>query len=684
MALEEYRKKVANLSVNEQKLRDLYLRDLALGKVQGPPTGYASLDKPWLKYYSEEAIMSEIPHMTLLDYLKELNKNNLDGIAISYFGNEVTYRDFFKNVDSASKILTDFGVKANDRIMYLMPNIPETAYLLYGGSQIGAVSDYVDPRPDSLDLMVSAKKILSLIKEEKVKHLVVLDQCYLGMIKPIEKELKAMGIEKILIVPADNSMNLSAKLNYMREMLSFNGKENTKQKVKKMGKMSKIMKESKKSSCLDICMYSDLEKKSRKTKFEKFTYQLGKIDVIVHTSGTSNSKPKPIPLTNDNMNSYLHQTYGANMPMSLGDRVLHVLPYFAAFGIVDVVHAGFGHGNNLIQIPEFAPVNLGKLILKHKPQTIIGTPTWFLSLINDPILKNADLSFLKMVTYGGDSMDKSDEENINNFLKEHNCSVLLTKGHGMSEICGCGSYATGDYNILGSMGVPMPNTIYAVVNPETKEMIRFNSESDYIEGELIISSDSVTPGKIDDNVIVPHVYYGGTRYIYTKDIARMDKNGILTFLSRSDRSFTRFDGFKYKSYEVEDVIKEHELVKYCVISPFYDDEKFGNMPIADIVLKSDLDSLSNEEKTTIVKSIINKCFVDNPNVSSRQIPSKFRFCDELPLTQNGKIDFKNIAQKEITGEEVSVVLEETNISLEGIKIIPPLNKGKMKTKTISK
>ena len=60
MDIKEYKKKIANLSVNEQKLRDLYLRDMALGKVQGPPTGYASIDKPWLKYYSEEDIMADI------------------------------------------------------------------------------------------------------------------------------------------------------------------------------------------------------------------------------------------------------------------------------------------------------------------------------------------------------------------------------------------------------------------------------------------------------------------------------------------------------------------------------------------------------------------------------------------------------------------------------------------------
>lgn len=68
------------------------------------------------------------------------------------------YGELYENIDFASKALTSLGIKKNDRIMYLMPNIPETAYLMYGTTQIGAVADYVDTRPDSVDLKISAKK----------------------------------------------------------------------------------------------------------------------------------------------------------------------------------------------------------------------------------------------------------------------------------------------------------------------------------------------------------------------------------------------------------------------------------------------------------------------------------------------------------------------------------------------
>ena len=175
------------------------------------------------------------------------------------------------------------------------------------------------------------------------------------------------------------------------------------------------------------------------------------------------------------------------MPMEKGDRVLHILPYFAAYGVVDVAHAGLVHGNNLIQIPMFSPANLGKLIKKYKPQTISGVPSWLTSIIHSKEMASMDLSFIKMLTYGGDSMNAEDEEKVNEFLRDHNCTCLLTKGHGMSEIGGCGSYATNEYNVPSSMGIPMTNTTYAIVDFNTKKPIQFDLDSDEIEREIAIS-----------------------------------------------------------------------------------------------------------------------------------------------------------------------------------------------------
>ena len=40
-------------------------------------TGFPSIDKPWLKYYSEEAINAPLPESSLYDYLYECNKEHM-------------------------------------------------------------------------------------------------------------------------------------------------------------------------------------------------------------------------------------------------------------------------------------------------------------------------------------------------------------------------------------------------------------------------------------------------------------------------------------------------------------------------------------------------------------------------------------------------------------------------------
>lgn len=630
-------------------------------------TGYPSIDKPWLKYYDKEYLKQPLPEMTLYDYLKLRTEGYHNYTAFTYYGRKITYAELHSNIEATAKVLIDMGVKAGNRVMYLMPNIPETAYFLYAGAKIGAVADYIDPRPDSIDTLTSAKKVLSLFREELADYIVSLDMCYLGMIKPIERELKALGLEKIIIVSASDSMNQSAKMNYLLEKLQFDGLKALKESIKKTKSMATLMSEAKKTSCINLINYQTALLQSADVSVVNAPYIPNALAVIVHTSGTSNSKPKPIPLTHDNINVSAHSSLGTKIPYIPGNTELHLLPYFAAYGLVSNLHCALCGVHNLIEVPEFTVPNLGKIIKKTKSEMILGVPAWLLGLTKDKTLEKEDLSFIKMVTYGGDSMEIADEKAINDFLAAHGCKCVVTKGHGMSETCGGAAYAAAEYNKLGTMGIPMPHVTYALVNPESKELIKFENGQECIEGELIISSKVVTSGILDGRQIVPHREYNGEDYIYTCDIIQMDKNGVMTFLERIDRSFTRYDGYKIKPYEIENIIKQLPEVNYCVITPFEDVEKRGNMPMATVVLNATR-QLSHKEEVEVVKRIINDCFVKNECVSSRQIPSRFRFRSSLPLSANGKVSFNEIIKEGLNGNEVVVELEESTISIGSIVI----------------
>ena len=138
--------KIKNLDIREQTLRDLYLRKLALGEIQGPPTGYASIDKPWLKYFDEEAIIKDFEPMSIYQLMKSRNIGHENEIALDYFGKKITYGELLKNIDITAKSLLELGVKKGDIVMMSMPNTPEAEYLFYAINKMGAVINSIDPR----------------------------------------------------------------------------------------------------------------------------------------------------------------------------------------------------------------------------------------------------------------------------------------------------------------------------------------------------------------------------------------------------------------------------------------------------------------------------------------------------------------------------------------------------------
>ena len=67
-------------------------------------TGYPSIDKPWLKYYSDEAINAQIPQCTIYQNIYNHNKDYPNDVALLFFGKKITYKHLFEEVNSRKSI----------------------------------------------------------------------------------------------------------------------------------------------------------------------------------------------------------------------------------------------------------------------------------------------------------------------------------------------------------------------------------------------------------------------------------------------------------------------------------------------------------------------------------------------------------------------------------------------------
>lgn len=655
-------------------------------------TGYPHIDKPWMKYYEGIDIPKEDPKTNMVEVLKERNKDRKDKIAYEYYGKKVSYDKMFDNADNASKVLTQIGVKQGDIIMCLTPNIPEEEEIWFGATQIGAICDFIDPRPDSMDIVANANKVLEIIKYEKPKYIVAFDMCYLGMLKPIENELKELGINDIILVSPSDSMSLKGKYEYIKDLINYERLEKDlslledikstkeksltllkqlKQELIKMNEQNnkQVLEDAIKSSPLKIHNYKDLVKECKNSKFEIVT-DPDLINYIGHTSGTSGARPKPITLSNKNAISSIIQCYYAGVGPKEGETSLHLLPGFAPFGRYNNdLQTYYNKGTN-IHVPSFVLSEFGYLLKKYKPNSFMTPPAFLTSLPDCKYLKDEDLSYIKKVIYGGDAMTVKDEERINEWLKAHGSKAEIEKGHGMSEYCGCGTYAKDKYNKKNTIGIPIPKTIYTIIDPNIENELvplKFEDNMEKLEGEIAVSSDHVTNGKLHDEVIVPRytMKMDGKEYIRTKDIGYMDKDGCFYIGERKGRSFARVDGYKIKPSEIEKPIEENKLVKQARIVGYYDERVRGTMPICHLVLE---ESLNEDEEIKLVEDIVYNNIINNPNMSSRQIPAKFKIREAMPLNKGNKINDIALREEPLDGNEINVLVNETNVAVDSIQI----------------
>lgn len=166
-------------------------------------TGYPSIDKPWLKYYSEEAINAPLPECTAYELLYQNNKDFLSDVALIYYGRRFSYGELFENIEKAARAFWSLGVRQGDIVILCTVNMPETVYAFYGLNRLGAVANLVDPRTNEDSLR-------NYIKECNAKIVVTVNLAS----SKIQKAAKESSAEHIVVVSPSDSLSLVKRVLY--------------------------------------------------------------------------------------------------------------------------------------------------------------------------------------------------------------------------------------------------------------------------------------------------------------------------------------------------------------------------------------------------------------------------------------------------------------------------------------
>lgn len=584
-----------------------------------------------------------IPDVKSWKLIRDRNLARHDNVALSEDDKNITYGEMFELWDSMAKAFSALGMSRsnNSRVLVLMPNVAETASIDYALDMTGAVCDFIDPTTGS-------EKIERYITEENITDIISLDLLYAQNLKSINDKLKNdLGIRNIVLTHSAFMLSqMPRKIQTLGGIVHFANKFDRR-----------------------VLRLEDVLRNSRYQQIDYDQAGVDELSLITHTSGTTTGMGKPIPISDYNRNALITQHDLANLVFEPGKKILHFIPYFAAYGSVNTTHLGFCQGMELVQLPLFKPEDFGKYLLKYKPNIVLANHPAWVSVLKDPNLNNVDLSFLEKAVSGGTPTIPGDEERINAFFRQHGSKAILTKGHGLSQLCGCGTFTLDDYNEVGSMGVPLPLTTYRLRNPETKEFIE---ESNFpIVGEAMVSSPNLTSGVLDGKVVVPTEIIDGVRYLPTKDIVRKNSDGSLEFIERLDRMFNRKDAYNIYPINIERLISSFPEVEDSVVVSRYDENQNGNVPVVYVKLNDGFEELDLESfvmdkvKTYFVDSKKNDSYIAN----FRDIPETWVFVEAIPKNTMGKHAIGQIVSNGIDGTAINLHIDADNMGVKNFGIV---------------
>jgi long-chain acyl-CoA synthetase len=565
-----------------------------------------SAKAPWLAFYENTPATLEYPEKTMYQMLSDTAQQYPKSPACIFMGKKTSYSAFIRRIDAAARGLLAMGIGKGDRVTICMPNTPQALDCFYALNRLGAVPNMIHP-------LSAAKEIAFYLNVSKSKAILTLDQFYhkvAGILPELENPT-AIFIARI----ADE---LPFPLN-----LIYPHTKGGRHPLPKTGYTlwTQVL-----AAGRDISELPPDEGKSNDCA------------AILYSGGTTGFT-KGIRLSNRNFNALGLQTIAASGYDSIaGMKMLSIMPNFHGFGLGVGIHTALIGGAACILVPQFSVKIYADILKKQKPNLIPGVPTLFEALLRTEDLDGMDLSFLKGIFSGGDSLSPELKRKVDAFLKAHNCTEQIREGYGATECVAASCLTPKAYARTGSIGIPFPDTFYKIVTPGTTKECAPNTE-----GEICVSGPTVMLGYIDDpeeTAQALRAHGDGRIWLHTGDLGYMDNDGFVYFRQRIKRMIVT-SGYNVYPSQLENIIDGHEKVLLsCVIG--ISDAYRGQKITAYVV---PMPGIAPSE--ALKQELLSYCA---QHIAKYALPREMEFRTELPKTPVGKVAYR-VLEEEAAAEK---------------------------------
>ena len=473
-------------------------------------TGKASVDKPWLQFYPEALRNIEVPTITVETFLRAKNPDE-NKIAFEYYGNKITWKEFWGEVDKAAKSLKILGFGEENRIPVFLQSVPAHFILLIAAERIGAAIICRDDIPEELCFAIrKSKSETAFVMDYTSKS----DEDLFRATTPMKRVIK--------VSPYDYADRKSVPDYVEKEIASrYTGAIETTEGDLTWDEFLALGKD----YTEDYMAQEDVNR----PVFGAYTSgSTGISKLVIHSSSN-------IVATAFQMSIFIP-------PSDVPEKWwLPILP--PALIAVTVSMAIFPLSAGLIMVLDpFCPLeDIDIAFMEQKPNFWALIPMFCEMLMkSDRIPEDYDMSHLRSIGTGAEAMNERKTQEVEAFFHKHNVKATLSAGYGQSEGCSNFTLPNPMFPLVdGCVGMPMPATTMAVFSEDLEEL-------NYGEiGELCMTGPAMMlhyagwrGDELTERTLINHP--DGNCWLHTGDKAYINEHGIVYILGRGTTK--RFGG----------------------------------------------------------------------------------------------------------------------------------------------
>lgn len=528
-----------------------------------------------------------------------------------------SYARLFADITRTANALYDLGVGPRDVVAFVLPNLPETHFTIWGGEATGIVM--------AINPLLEAGQIAELLRAAKAKVVVTLAPTPGTDLWPkLASQLATVpSVQQVLWVSMAPYVS-PLKALALRWIALRERRENSHLKIADLRTLIKRQPGTHLKSGRQICAeeVSSYFCTGGTTGLPKIAARTHGSEVFNAWAMAENMQPRPagqvffcgLPLFHVN-----GQLVTGLMPWMHGDQVILGTPQgYRGAGVV---------------------ANFWSLVQHFNINFFSGVPTVYSALLQQPV-QGCDISSLQAALCGAAPMPVE-------LFKEFECKigVRILEGYGLTEgACVSSSNPPDGERRIGSIGLRLPyQQMRAVVLGDDGVYSR-QANTDEV-GVIAIRGPNVFAGYLEASQNKGlWIEIDGQRWLNTGDLGREDKDGYFWLTGRKKELIIR-GGHNIDPKQIEEALQAHPAVA-LVAAIGCPDAHAGEVPVAYVQLKPGAQTSAEQLLAFAGEKIAERAAV----------PKRIEIIDVLPVTSVGKIFKPALQQREI----VQVVQREAN------------------------